>query len=71
MFKEKLGLSILIVSLIAGAGLTWQLLKQSNRKHNLTIATFAQEGKYYAFGKALNDKSRRSNFTTKSQYRSK
>ena len=53
MFKQKLGLSILIVSLIAGVGLTWQLLKEYNRKHNLTIATFAQEGEYYAFGKAL------------------
>ena len=51
VLKEKLGLSILIISLIAGIGLTWQLFKESRRKHSLTIATFAQEGEYYAFAR--------------------
>ena len=49
LLKEKLGLIIFILSIIAGVGLTWQLLRKYPPKHNLTIATFAQGGEYYAF----------------------
>ena len=51
--KEKLGLSIFLLSLITGVGLTWQLLKEKTIKHNLTIATFGQGSEYYTFGEAL------------------
>ncbi len=53
LLKEKLGLIIFILSIIAGVGLTWQLLRKYPPKHNLTIATFAQGGEYYAFGEAF------------------
>jgi TRAP transporter TAXI family solute receptor len=53
LFKEKLGLSIFTLSIIAGVGLTWQLLRKYPPKHNLTMATFAQGGEYYAFGQAF------------------
>ena len=53
LLKEKIGLSIFILSIIAGVGLTWQLLRKYPPEHNLTMATFAQGGEYYAFGEAF------------------
>ena len=52
-FKEKLGLSIFLLSIIAGVSLTWQLLRKYPPQYNLTIATFAESGEYYAFGEAF------------------
>ena len=53
LLREKLGLSIVLLSFITGVVLTWQLLEENRLKKNLTIATFAQGSEYYAFGEAL------------------
>ncbi len=53
LFKQKLGLGILILSFIAGIWWTGELLRKYRPKNNLTIATFAKEGEYYAFGQAF------------------